>query len=150
VLLPLLVLIKASFQVYPTPYFRAFTLANWGAFFGNDEVVKALLRSFYLSTFGATLTVILRPWSRTSFIAREFRDVAFLSTSLLPIGTPGIVMGLGIMWAYITWPLWGTVWILVLAYMTLLCRMACAQWAPRSSKFIPSLRSRAVCIEVPG
>jgi iron(III) transport system permease protein len=23
------------------------------------------------------------------------------------------------MWAYITWPLWGTVWILVLAYMTL-------------------------------
>ena len=44
VLLPLLVLIKASFQVYPTPYFRAFTLANWGAFFGNDEVVKALLR----------------------------------------------------------------------------------------------------------
>ena len=37
----------------------------------------------------------------------------------IPVGTPGIVMGLGIMWAYITWPFWGTVWILVLAYMTL-------------------------------
>jgi|SoimicMinimDraft_3_1059731.scaffolds.fasta_scaffold04456_2 iron(III) transport system permease protein len=120
VLLPLLVLIKASFQVYPTPYFRAFTLANWGAFFGNDEVVKALLRSFYLSTFGATLTVIF-----TAVVAYIVHRTRVPGRSLLeyivaiPIGTPGIVMGLGIMWAYITWPLWGTVWILVLAYMTL-------------------------------
>jgi iron(III) transport system permease protein len=37
----------------------------------------------------------------------------------IPIGMPGIVLGLGIMWAYITWPIWGTVWILVLAYITL-------------------------------
>jgi iron(III) transport system permease protein len=120
VILPLLVLIKNSFQVYPTPYFRAFTLANWTAFIHNEEVVGALVRSFYLSIFGATLTVLF-----TAVVAYVIHRSRMPGRGLLeyvtsiPVGTPGIVMGLGIMWAYITWPLWGTVWILVLAYMTL-------------------------------
>jgi iron(III) transport system permease protein len=120
VILPLLVLIKSSFQVYPTPYFRAFTLANWEAFFQSEEVVGALVHSFYLSIFGATLTVLF-----TAVVAYVIHRSQMPGRRLLeyvtsiPVGTPGIVMGLGIMWAYITWPLWGTVWILVLAYMTL-------------------------------
>jgi iron(III) transport system permease protein len=120
VILPLVVLIKNSFQVYPTPYFRAFTLDNWAAFFRNSEVMAALLRSFYLSTFGATLTVVF-----TAIVAYIIHRSRLPGRGLLeyvtsmPVGTPGIVMGLGIMWAYITWPVWGTVWILVLAYMTL-------------------------------
>jgi iron(III) transport system permease protein len=120
VVLPFLVLLKSSFQVYPTPYFRAFTLDNWSAFLRNPEVGDALLRSFYLSTFGATLTVLF-----TAVVAYVIHRSRLPGRGLLeyvtsiPVGTPGIVMGLGIMWAYITWPVWGTVWILVLAYMTL-------------------------------
>jgi iron(III) transport system permease protein len=120
VVLPFLVLLKNSFQVYPTPYFRAFTLANWTAFLDNSEVTAALVRSFYLSAFGATLTVIF-----TAIVAYIIHRTRLPGRGLLeyitaiPIGTPGIVMGLGLMWAYITWPIWGSIWILVLAYVTL-------------------------------
>jgi iron(III) transport system permease protein len=120
VILPLLVLIKNSFQVYPTPRFTAWTLDNWSAFFAKSEVLRTLLRSFYLSTFGATLTVLFT--AIVAYIIHRSRlpgrgALDYLTS--IPVGTPGIVMGLGIMWAYITWPVWGTIWILVLAYMTL-------------------------------
>jgi iron(III) transport system permease protein len=120
IILPLFVLIKNSFQVYPTPRFTAWTLSNWQTFFSNEEVVSSLLRSLYLSTFGATLTVIF-----TAIVAYVIQRSQMPGRHLLeyvttiPIGMPGIVLGLGIMWAYITWPIWGTVWILVLAYVTL-------------------------------
>ena len=120
VVLPLLVLIKNSFQVYPTPRFTAWTLDNWRSFSSNSEVARTLLRSLYLSTFGATLTVVF-----TAIVAYIIQRSRLPGRGLLeyvtaiPIGMPGIVLGLGIMWAYITWPIWGTVWILVLAYMTL-------------------------------
>src|SRR5206468_11727395 len=93
---------------------------NWAAFLHNEEVVGALVRSFYLSICGATLTVLF-----TAVIAYVIQRTKLPGRGLLeyvtsvPVGIPGIVMGLGIMWAYITWPLWGTVWILVLAYLTL-------------------------------
>ena len=120
VVLPLLVLIKNSFQVYPTPRFTAWTLDNWKTFFNNGEVRVTLWRSLYLSTFGATLTVIFT--SIVAYIIKRSRLpgrglLEYLTT--IPIGIPGIVLGLGMMWAYITWPVWGTVWILILAYMTL-------------------------------
>lgn len=120
VVLPLLVLIKNSFQVYPTPQFTAWTLDNWYTFLGNSDVMSALLRSLYLSTFGATLAVIF-----TAIVAYIIHRTKLPGRGVLeyvtamPVGMPGIVFGLAIMWAYITWPIWGSIWILVLAYMTL-------------------------------
>ncbi len=120
VVFPLLVLIKNSFQVYPTPRFTAWTLDNWRTFLSNTSVLDALLRSFYLSTFGATLTVVFTAIvayiiQRSRVPGRRFLEYV----TAIPVGMPGIVLGLAIMWAYITWPIWGSVWILIFAYMTL-------------------------------
>jgi iron(III) transport system permease protein len=120
VIFPLLVLIKNSFQTYPTPRFTAWTTSNWRAFLDNPEVGATLTRSFYLSTFGATLTVLF-----TAIIAYMVhrshapgrRLLEYLTS--IPVGIPGIVLGLGMMWAYITFPIWGSIWVLVIAYMTL-------------------------------
>ena len=120
VILPLLVLIKNSFQVYPTPRFTAWTLDNWTTFLGKSDVLQTLVRSVILSTFGATLTVLF-----TAIVAYIIHRSRLPGRGLLeyvtsiPVGMPGIVMGLGLMWAYITLPIWGTIWILVIAYMTL-------------------------------
>jgi iron(III) transport system permease protein len=39
--------------------------------------------------------------------------------SVMPIAVPGIVMGMGMVWAYVTWPIWNTLWIVIIAYVTL-------------------------------
>jgi len=120
VVLPMLVLVKNSLQIYPTPRFTAWTLNNWASVFAAGDLRNTLLRSLYLSLFGASLCVLL-----TAVIAhvvnrgRAPGRRLLEQVSSLPVGMPGIVFGLGVMWAYITWPIWGTVWILVLAYLTM-------------------------------
>ena len=120
VVLPFLVLLKTSLQTFPTPRFTAWTLANWATILGDDTLVETLWRSLLVATLGATLCVVL-----TGLIAylvqrgrtRALRLLDYIAS--FPIGIPGIVMGLGLMWGYITWPIWGTIWLLILAYITL-------------------------------
>lgn len=52
---------------------------------------------------------------RTKIKARGLLD--FVSS--LPIGIPGIVLAIGILSAYIKTPLYGTLWVMGLAYVTL-------------------------------
>ncbi len=49
---------------------------------------------------------------RSTLLARL---VAFLG--VLPIAVPGLVYGIGLLWTYLRTPLYGTVWILLLAYI---------------------------------
>ena len=120
VILPGLVLIKTSLQPYPTPKFGLWTLDNWTAFFEKADLLQTLLRSLYLSTFGATFCVVLTAViayiiHRSNAPGRRFLEQA----AVMPIGIPGIVMGLAMIWAYITWPVWGSIWVLIIAYITL-------------------------------
>lgn len=120
VILPAFVLIKVSMQPYPTPRFGPWTLDNWTAFFNKSNVVDTLVRSLWLSTGGATLCVVLT--ALIAYIVHRSRAPGrkvLEQVSVMPIGIPGIVMGMAMIWAYITWPLWGTIWILIIAYMTL-------------------------------
>lgn len=120
VILPGLVLIKTSFQPYPTPKFGLWTLDNWTGFFEKADLLQTLLRSLYLSTFGATFCVVLTAViayiiHRSNVPGRKLLE----QTAVMPIGIPGIVMGLAMIWAYIVWPIWGTLWVVIIAYMTL-------------------------------
>jgi len=120
VILPAFVLIKVSLQPYPTPKWGPWTLDNYTVFFNNDQLLGTLLRSLYLSTGGATLCVLLTAMiayiiQRSNAPGRKLLE----QVSVMPIGIPGIVMGLAMIWAYITWPIWGTLWVVIVAYATL-------------------------------
>lgn len=120
VILPGLVLIKMSFQPWATPSFGPWTIENWTIFFSKADLLQTLLRSLYLSTFGATFCVFMTAAiayvvNRSNAPGRKLLE----QVSVMPIGIPGIVMGLAMIWAYITFPVWGTIWVLVIAYMTL-------------------------------
>jgi iron(III) transport system permease protein len=120
VILPFLVLLKISFQTYPTPHFTAWTLANWATILDENMLTNTLRRSLILSTFGAMLCVLFS--GTIAYLVHRSRSrvmPALGYISNFSIGIPGIVFGLGMMWAYITWPVWGTIWILVIAYLTL-------------------------------
>lgn len=120
VILPFFVMIKVSFQPYATPQFGPWTLANWWIFFQNPDLFDSIVRSMYLSTGGATLGVLMT--AVIAYVIHRGRAPGrrlLEQVSVMPVGIPGIVMGLGLIWSYITWPIWGTIWILVVAYLTI-------------------------------
>jgi iron(III) transport system permease protein len=125
VLLPLLVMAWASFL----PYFRPpsvealslLTLSNYPAAFGNSNVAGAVANSLFVSLIAATGTILLTlmaAWltARSSFRHRWILDQLIT----LPLVFPGIVLGIAVLRTYIAAPLpiYGTLWILVIAYMT--------------------------------
>ena len=120
VVLPFLVLLKTSLQTFPTPRFTAWTTANWATILDDEELVATLWRSLFVSVVGATLCVVLT--AVIAYLVQRGRSkmlhlLGYIAT--FPIGVPGIVLGLGLMWGYITWPIWGTTWLLIVAYITL-------------------------------
>lgn len=120
VMLPLLVLIKLSLQSYPMPGFGHWTTANWRAFVERPELTATLLRSLYLSVAGAAFCVMLT--AVIAYIVQRSRMPGrrlLEQISTMPMGIPDIVMGIALLWAYITWPIWGTIWIVAIAYITL-------------------------------
>jgi iron(III) transport system permease protein len=83
-----------------TSFWNTLIVSGVGAFFG-----------VLLGLFGSYFTLRLKPTG--------YRALDFIVT--LPFGVPGVVMGLGLLWAYanLTWvPLYGTLTVIILAFVT--------------------------------
>jgi iron(III) transport system permease protein len=79
---------------------------------------RGLVNSLVISTIGATIAVIICMLlalfvQRTKLPGRQ--GVVWLS--MLPVTVPGIVLGLGFLIAFVTTPLYGTIWVIMLAYI---------------------------------
>jgi iron(III) transport system permease protein len=61
-----------------------------------------------LAGFAISLAEIRRPNFAT-------RALAFLS--VLPVAVPGLVYGIGLLWTFLPTPLYGTIWVLLFAYV---------------------------------
>jgi iron(III) transport system permease protein len=124
VLLPLLVLVWASFLRFFQPPSLAtlalLKLVNYERLWASDTTRWAFKNSLILGATSATTTVAfvtLIAWivARTKVPGRKLLD--FLA--FVPIAVPGIVLGISLIWLYLNFPLpiYGTLWILWLAYM---------------------------------
>ncbi len=84
----------------------------------NPIAFRAVRNSLLLATLGAPLgvllaTVVAYTIHRTRSWARSWLDVI----TTLPIGVPGLVLAVGLFVTLIRTPLYGTLWIILLAYM---------------------------------
>ncbi|MBI3512501.1 MAG: iron ABC transporter permease [Proteobacteria bacterium] len=124
VFLPYAALAKAAFS--QTPYgpmnWAALTLEHVRAAFAYSATQLALKNTFLLCVLAATIGTALA--LVVSYLAarqavRGHRALGFLATA--PVAIPGIVLGVGLFLAYTRPPfvLYGTLWILLLAYLTL-------------------------------
>ncbi|MBI3976231.1 MAG: iron ABC transporter permease, partial [Armatimonadetes bacterium] len=125
VALPLFVLMWNSFlPFYMKPSLaalRLFTLDNYAFLFTLPKTTRAVVNSIGLSLGSATLVMLT-----TSVIAwitvRSRLPGRWLLDNLasLPLIFPGIVMGVALIWVYLTLPIpiYGTIWILLIAYVT--------------------------------
>lgn len=126
--LPLLVLIWNSFLPYPqAPSWRSLeilTLRNYGLAFNYGPAKRAVVNSVILGVtagFIATFLGALVAWASVRLASRS-RLVGWIDQlATLPIAIPGLIVGVGLLWMALISPvrLYGTRWILLIAYVIL-------------------------------
>jgi len=125
IFLPVLTVLWCSLMpYYEVPTLSALSkisLKNYFFVFKFPMTMRAFRNSIFLMLTTATVTMML-----TSVIAwisvksrlkgKEILDV----TAFVPIAVPGIVLGVSLMYVYLTLPIpiYGTIWILLVAYTT--------------------------------
>ena len=148
-LAPLAVLVAAAFsKVWTDPLTPAnFTLANFQtALFGNQVSRRGIENSFKLAFGAATLGAILGLFiayidQRTTIRGRRVLDYL----AILPLGLPGTVLAVGLLQAFIRPPfrLYGTVWILLIAYIARHIPLAVRSASSAIRQVDPSLEEAA-------
>jgi len=124
VVLPIATIFLSSIRTLWTADFRwaQFTLANYTrVLFDYPAAQRAIVNSLFIASVGATVTIVF-----CAFIAVLSQRIRLTGSKLLdvltmiPMGFPGIVLAVGLLHAWIMPPLvlYGTIWILFVAYMT--------------------------------
>jgi len=104
---------------------------QFGVAFGDPVVVGTLWNSLAVSTAtmllgGGLYFIVSYIVHRTRLPGRRALDIV----TVLPVAIPGIIIGLGYLWSWISVPvgLYGTLWIIILAYVS--------QFAPQATRAI--------------
>lgn len=123
-ILPVLTVIWSSFlPFYMAPSLEAlasFTLDNYKQLFKLPLIDRAFWNSLVLGLTSATIVMLLTAiaaWLVVRTRSPLTRALDFLAFS--PIAVPGLVLGIAILWLYLTVPIpiYGTLWILLVAYV---------------------------------
>lgn len=125
VLLPYGALFNAAFSHVASQFvwFNNFTLHNVEfVFFELSETQYAIKNTFLLGTLTATIGTVLAVmigYINARQAITGWRALGFLATA--PVAIPGIVLGVGLFLSYTRPPLvlYGTLWILLLAFLTI-------------------------------
>jgi iron(III) transport system permease protein len=134
-ILPLSQLVLGSFfEVFGLYEWQGLTLNHYHTVFQDALVWRSMKNSFLLGASAALLTMLVSCGvgyviTKTDFAGRKILDLI----SWVPWTVPGLVLSLGMLWAYIRLPypfeIYGTLWILFLAFLTnglpLGVRLAC-------------------------
>lgn len=123
VLAPYLALVLGSFMKFITPNItpQLFTLDNYKEALSRSDTTLGLQNTLLYAVVAATATVVFGGYLSYLIVrgtSRWSRVVEFVA--LLPLSVPALSLALGFLWAYLTIPVgvYGTVWILLIAYVT--------------------------------
>ncbi len=125
VFLPYAALFNAAFSKVPSKLLTWTNLSMQNVtftFFELSQTGAVLKNTFFLGAMSATIGTLLAliiAYLTTRRAVRGHRVLGFLATA--PIAIPGIVLGVGLFLSYTRPPLvlYGTLWILLIAYVTI-------------------------------
>ncbi|WP_291296799.1 iron ABC transporter permease [Elioraea sp.] len=124
-LLPVLSVSMMAFMRFWAPYAMTpenMTLRNFRyVLFEYPKVWPSAQNSLLLAVLGATLCVLLAVVLAWYIIRMRGRFAGLVEYAMvIPLGVPGIALGVGILslWILVPGGIYGTVWILLLAYVT--------------------------------
>jgi iron(III) transport system permease protein len=120
VVIPYCALLAGSGMKFVTPHIstKLFTLNNYRQMF-SFGVSRPIANSLGLATIGAAAATLFYVY--LAFLIKTSRSVvgkAMDFAVILPTVTPAIAFGVGFVWAYVSLPIYGTIWLLFLGYLT--------------------------------
>jgi len=125
VVLPFLVLIYVSFITYVhvpgSKTWELLTLDNYRSNLSDARTYRALKNSLLLAVGGATLCMLLA--ALTAWVTTKTKAAGrglIEGLTFIPWAFPGTALAIGLLWTYVYVPLpiYGTLWILLIAYIT--------------------------------
>lgn len=115
---PLTMVVASALSTYT--WSGKFTFVDIAFLWRTGAVRTTLMNSLTIATVAATLATILGvavSWisCRTTFRGRQFLEYLVL----LPVAVPGIAFGIGVafLWLRVPLDIYGTIWIIVVAYL---------------------------------
>jgi iron(III) transport system permease protein len=123
VLLPVFTLLYASVQRLATvfPHLDNFTLANYVTALSLDAVRSALWNSLLLGCATSILGVLLMGFLSWLIYRSRLPGAGVIEYLLMfPQAVPRLVFAFGMLWAWLVFPIpiYGTLWLLLIAYLT--------------------------------
>lgn len=120
---PLLALLWTSllpfYQLPSSTALSKISVSNYSAITNSTKIQQAILNTFLLVFSTATLTMLLSGLMSWFAVRGRGKLARFLDmVAFGPMAIPRIVMAVAILLLYIRTPLYGTVWIIVLAQVT--------------------------------
>jgi iron(III) transport system permease protein len=120
VILPLTALVIFSLMKFSSIVLTAdlFTLKHYSDLFSIGNTRLALRNTLMLGLLSGAICMLAGALISYMEMRRKTRlasIVAFIG--VLPVAVPGLVYGIGLLWTYLRTPIYGTVWILLLAYV---------------------------------
>jgi len=97
------------------------TLVHYTRIFHNDRVYRALLHSLFLAISGASAAMLLASLIAYVTVKTKIAGRGVLEgLTFLPWAFPGTAFAIGLLWAYVNFPLpiYATIWILLIGYVT--------------------------------
>ena len=120
IVLPYLALIYSAFTRFTTASIlhAPWTLTNAVEVASSPEVVDSVENTLLVGIISPTLCVGLGVFLAYAIRRLKVAGGRWLDyLAMFPIAVPGIVFGTGIFWTYILTPAYGTIWVLVLAFI---------------------------------
>jgi iron(III) transport system permease protein len=123
VVMPVLTIVYASFQRLTSAFPRAdnFTLDNYAMALSLDAVRSALWNSLLLGLATASIGVFLMGFLSWLIYRSRLPGAGVIEYLLMfPQAVPRLVFAFGMMWAWLVFPIpiYGTLWLLLIAYLT--------------------------------
>ncbi|OGQ84048.1 MAG: hypothetical protein A3F90_14765 [Deltaproteobacteria bacterium RIFCSPLOWO2_12_FULL_60_19] len=123
-ILPVLQIVWSSFLPYFMPpsvaALESLTLDSYRELFRFPLIQRAFWNSFLLGLSSSTLVMVFTAVIAWIVVRTHWRGKGVLDfLAFSPIAVPGLVLGIAILWVYLTLPIpiYGTLWILLVAYV---------------------------------
>ena len=113
--------IMPYYQVPSAETWQTLTTKHYEYVLQNERVYRAFGNSLFLATVGASICMVLASLTAYVTVKTKIKARGVLEGLVfIPWAFPGTAMAIGLLWAYVNFPLpiYATIWILLIAYVT--------------------------------
>lgn len=98
--------------------FSMLTLDHWKTVLGDSMTLRAFGNSVFLAVAGATLGILLSTLASYIIVRVRSTGSAVLETLVFTsFAFPGLIIGIGFMWAFVRTSVYATIWALLIGYV---------------------------------